>query len=590
MIPQINSKKIKYILIGILFVVYFLYFALLNRYYILYLEQNQLFIWSLDFFKEQFSLPGGLPLYLGSFFTQFFISSWIGAFIYTLNAFAVFVLSFYIFRKHYIENIVLSFVPVWLLAILQSNESFAFGQAAGFLLLLSYFALYVSINKSRSRYFLFFAGWPFFFLLTGGFSISLVLLCVLHEIFFRKEKKRFIITVFYVITGILIPYLSSQLIFYIQPDKIYTYPVVYEFHSIFLFALILLFVWTPLVLLTGLISDKVKSLKTRLLPWNITNVLAGLVIIVMMAFVVYKRAYNKMADLMLGVDHYVQQGEWNKVLKISDRYPGYNTLVIYYTDLALYKSGKLLDKMFNYPQIGSQGLRLKWQRNLNLFFGGEVFSQLAYNNESIHWAFESLVAKGMNPRSLKKLAVGFTVNGNYDIAGKYLSLLDRTLFYRKWAERHIRYLYNPDLGEEDPEITQYRDLLVRSNFFSEVNGLNLQDLLKSHPENRMAYEYLLASLLLDRNLDVFAKVVLDLKYHGYSRMPLHIEEALIFYNFYEHQKVIPEGYSFSQETINRFNDYARTYTMFRTDRKVAAYELGKKYGKTYWYYLQFHNN
>jgi hypothetical protein len=590
MIPQINSKKIRYILIGILFVVYFLYFALLNRYHILYLEQNQLFVWNLDFLKEQFSLPGGLPLYLGSFFTQFFISSWIGAFIYTLNAFAVFVLSFYIFRKHYIENIVLSFVPVWLLAILQSNESFAFGQAAGFLLLLSYFALYVSINKSRSRYFLFFAGWPFFFLLTGGFSISLVLLCVLHEIFFRKEKKRFIITVFYVITGILIPYLSSQLIFYIQPDKIYTYPVVYEFHSIFLFALILLFVWTPLVLLTGLISDKVKSLKTRLLPWNITNVLAGLVIIVMMAFVVYKRAYNKMADLMLGVDHYVQQGEWNKVLKLSDRYPGYNTLVIYYTDLALYKSGKLLDKMFNYPQIGSQGLRLKWQRNLNLFFGGEVFSQLAYNNESIHWAFESLVAKGLNPRSLKKLAVGFTVNGNYDIAGKYLSLLNRTLFYRKWAERHVRYLFNPDLGEEDPEITQYRDLLVRSNFFSEVNGLNLQDLLKSHPENRMAYEYLLASLLLDRNLDVFAKVVLDLKYHGYSRMPLHIEEALIFYNFYEHQKVIPEGYSFSQETINRFNDYARTYTMFRTDRKVAAYELGKKYGKTYWYYLQFHNN
>ncbi len=97
---------------------------------------------------------------------------------------------------------------------------------------------------------------------------------------------------------------------------------------------------------------------------------------------------------MLGVDHYAQYAEWDKLLKLSDRYPGYNTLVIYYTNLALYKSGKLMDKMFNYPQIGSQGLRLKWQRNLNLFFGGEVFSQLAYNNESIHWAFEALVAKG----------------------------------------------------------------------------------------------------------------------------------------------------------------------------------------------------
>lgn len=590
MIPQIKSKKIKYIFTGILFVGYFLYFALLNRYHILYLEQNQLFIWNSDFLKEQFSLSGGLALYLGSFFTQFFISSWIGAFIYTLNAFAVFVLSYYIFKKHYFENIVLSFVPVWLLAILQSNESFAFGQAVGFLLLLSYFALYVSINKSRLRYSLFFAGWPVFFLLTGGFSIPLVLLCVLHEVFFWKGKKRFIISVLYVITGLLIPYLSSQLIFYIQPDEIYTYPVMYEFHSIFLFAFILLFAWTPLVLLAGLIFDKVKSLKNSLLPWNITNVLASIVIVVMMAFVVYKYAYNKLADLMLGVDHYVQQAEWKNVLKLSDKYPGYNTLVIYSTNLALYKSGKLLDKMFNYPQIGSQGLRLKWQRNLNLFFGGEVFSQLAYNNESIHWAFESLVAKGLNPRSLKKLAVGFTVNGNYGIAAKYLSLLDNTIFYRNWARRHIRYIYNPDLAEEDPEIAQYRDLLARSNFFSEVNGLNLQDLLKNHPENQMAYEYLLASLLLDRNLDVLAKVVPDLKRHGFSRMPLHIEEALIFYNFFEKQKVIPEGFTFNQEIINRFDNYSRLYTKFRNDRKVAAYELEKKYGKTYWYYLQFPNN
>ena len=590
MAQQINSKNIRYILIGIQFAVFFLYFALLNRYHILYLEQNQLFIWSLDFLKEQFSLSGGLLLYLGSFFTQFFVSSWLGAFIYTLNAFVVFVLSFYIFKKHNFESIVLSLVPVWLLAILQSNELFAFGQAVGFLLLLSCFALYVSVNKSGSRYSIFFAGWPLFYLLAGGFSIPLILLCVLHELLFRKEKNRYIITILYVITGVLMPSLSAQLIFYIQPDKIFIYPIISELHTIYLFALIMLFAWTPLILITGFLLDKVKSLKNRLLPWNITNVLAGMVIIALMAFVVYKSAYNKMAEMMLGIDHHVQHDEWNQVLKLSDRYPGYNTLVIYYTNLALFKTGKLMDKMFNYPQIGSQGLRLKWQRNLNLFFGGEIFSQLAYNNESIHWAFEALVAKGFNPRSLKKLAVGCIVNGNYDIAWKYLNLLNRTTFYRKWAQRHIRYLFDPDLAEENPEISQYRNLQVMSNFFSEVNGLNLLDLLKNHPENIMAYEYLLASLLLDRKLDDFAKVSLNIKYYGYTRMPLHIEEALIFYNFYEDENVIPEGYSFRPETINRFNDYAKTYTKFRSNHKVAAFELREKYGKTYWYYLQFPNN
>ncbi|MBG0857911.1 MAG: hypothetical protein IQL11_00300, partial [Bacteroidales bacterium] len=376
----------------------------------------------------------------------------------------------------------------------------------------------------------------------------------------------------------------------IQPDKIFTYPVIYELHSIFLYALILFFAWTPLILLTSFLLGKAKSLKIRLLPWSITNILAGMAIIVLMAVVVWKRAYNKMADMMLGVDHYAQQAEWNKLLKLSDRYPGYNTLVIYYTNLALYKSGKLMDKMLNYPQIGSQGLRLKWQRNLNLFFGGELFSQLAYNNESIHWAFEALVAKGLNPRSLKKLTVGCIVNGNYDIAQKYLNLLNRTFFYRKWAQKHIRYLSDPALMEKDHELSQYLDLLVISNFFSEVNGLNLQDLLKNHPENKMAYEYLLASLLLDRDLDGFANAVQNLGYYGYKTMPLHIEEALIFYNFYENKNLVPEGYSFRQETINRFSDYARAYTAYRSDRKTAAFELGKRYRNTYWYYLQFPNN
>jgi hypothetical protein len=571
-----------------LFVTFYLYFAFLNRYHILYLEQNQLFIWSLDFLKEQFELPGGLPLYLGSFFTQFFISSWVGAFIYTITAFAVFILSYYIFKKHNFENIILAFIPVWLLSVLQSNEFFTFGQAVGFLLLLSYFAFYISVGDSRSRYLLFLAGWPFFYLLAGGFSIPLILLCLLHELFFRKEKKRYFITILYVTTGVLVPYLSARLIFYIQPDKVYTYPVTFELPSIFLNALILLFVWTPLILIASLLLF--KSLKNRLMPWSLTNVLTGVAIIVLMAFVVYKRAYNKMADMMLGVDHYAQRAEWSKIIKLSDRYPGYNTLVIYYTDLALYKTGNLLEKMFSYPQIGSQGLRLKWQRNLNLFFGGEVFSQLAYNNESIHWAFESLVAKGLNPRSLKKLTVGFIVNGNYDVARKYLSLLNKTLFYRRWAKRHIRYLHDPELAEEDPEISLFRDSQIRYNFFSEVSGMNLRDLLRNHPENRMAYEYLLASLLLDRNLDDFSKEVLNLKYYGFNRLPLHIEEALIFYNFYENQKIIPEGYIFREETINRFADYATIYTRFRSDRKVAAHELRKKYGNTYWYYLQFPYN
>lgn len=581
---------VKYILSGVLFLLFFLYFAVFNKYHILYLEQNQLFLWSLDFNKELLSLPGGLTLYAGSFFTQFFIYSWIGAFIYTLNAFAIFVLSSYIYKKHNFNNIVLSFFPVWLIAILQSSELFTFGQAIGFLLFLSFFALYIKVKKNTNRYIFFFTGWPVLYIIAGGFSMPVVALCILHELLFRKEKSRYLTSGLYFAAGLLIPYIFSKLIFYIQPDKIFIYPIVSELSSYYLYALIIIFVWTPLVLIMIYFLNRRISVRNNILSWSLINVLAGTLIIIFMGFTVYKYAYNKKAEMMLGIDHHVQKAEWGKVLKLSDKYPGFNTLVIYYTNIALYKNGRLFDEMFNYPQIGSRGLRLQWVRNLNLFFGGELFYNLSYNNESIHWAFEALVAKGLNPRSLKRLIVGCIVNENYDIADKYINILSKSLFYREWAQKHKLYLSDPALAKNDSEISRSIELRVDSNFFSEVRGMNLQDLLANHPENKMAYEYLIASMLLDKNLDGFAKAILSLKNYGYTRLPVHIEEALIFYNFYERQNVIPEGFSFRPETITKFNAYATTYSRFRSNRTAAANALKNKYGNTYWYYLQFINN
>lgn len=587
---QIKSKQIKYTFTSIPFIVYFLYFALLNPHHIHYLEQSQLFIFSFDFIKEQFSLPGGLAIYLGSFFTQFFISSVAGALIYTLNALGIFLLSNYILRKHNLDNILIALVPVWLMAVLQSNELFRFSQATGFLILLSYFSLYISINKQKHRYVFFFAGWPVLYLLAGGFSLPAVLLCLLHELLLGKTKRRYLVSFLFLITGIVSPYVFSRNLYYIQPDKVYVYPVDTGLSPGFLHTYLLLLGWPAIMIVVAFISGKIRFVANRLSSWNLTNVIAGAVIFFLVAIVVYKRAYNRMADMMLGVDYYAQQSEWEKLLKLSQKYPGYNTLVIYYTNLALYQSGQLLDKMFCYPQFGSQGLRLKWQRNLNLFFGGEVFHLLSYNNESIHWAFEALVAKGLNPRSLKKLSLGCIVNGNNDIAEKYLSLLNSTLFYKKWARERIRNMSDPELVAKDPEISTSLNFLAKTNFFSEVDGMNLEDLLDNHPQNKMAYEYKLASLLLERNLDEFASAVHNIKEHGYEKLPLYVEEALIFYNFYENKNIIPEGYSIHPENITRFNEYARYYTMYRNDRRAAVRELGKKYGETYWYYLQFPEN
>ncbi len=416
-----------------------------------------------------------------------------------------------------------------------------------------------------------------------------VVICALHELLSGTRKDRFLFVAFYIVEGILIPWLFSRLLFFIPEGKIYTYPLIYTFHTFELVCLILVYFILPILIVTGYFINRVKASAIKSIRGETIRILTGSLTIVLMVFVIYKYAYNSKAEKMFAIDYHIRQAEWRKALKQAEQYPDLNTLVIYYTNLALLNSGQLGDKMFDYPQIGPGGLRLKWERNSNLVFGGDIFYYLAYNNEAYRWAFEAMVAKGLNPRSLKRLIITSIVNGENDVAEKYLHILGQAPFYRKWVLKYERLLSDPERLENDPEIKRNRNLLVNKDFISNAGGMNLDNLLENHPENRMAFEYLLAALLLNKELDSFAENISRLKDLGYTAIPLYFEEALIFYNFYENKQIIPEGFSFRPETVARFNEYAGIYTKFRSDRAAARFELGKKFRNTYWYYLQFAN-
>jgi hypothetical protein len=242
-----------------------------------------------------------------------------------------------------------------------------------------------------------------------------------------------------------------------------------------------------------------------------------------------------------------------------------------------------------YPQTGTSGLMLKRERSSSFFFGGEVFYYLSYTSEANRWAFESMIAGGLNPRALKRLVTTCIINEDSEIARKYLYLLNQTLFYRKFTKKYVNYLRNPELADKDPDISRNRNLMIHSDFVSNENDLNLLELLKDHPENKMAYEYFIASLLLDKRLDAFAIYILRIRDYGYTKMPAHIEEALILYNSYEKKNILPAGFSFQPESVSRFRDFITRCNSYKGNSELAAKELKRTYGNTYWYYLQFIN-
>jgi hypothetical protein len=246
--------------------------------------------------------------------------------------------------------------------------------------------------------------------------------------------------------------------------------------------------------------------------------------------------------------------------------------------------------MFHYRQAGTKGLWLDWQRNETApYYGGEIYYHLAYTNEAFRWAFEAMEAKGLNPRCLKRLVLTSLIHEDYALAEKYLSQLNKTLHYHHWANHYLSFVRRPRLSGTDPEIAGKRRLAVRKDFIAEINpyDIGLFNLLDNHPGNRMAFEYMMAAFLLNKNLKGIADNIYRLRELGYRRIPVHNEEALLLYMEITRTNVLPAGYAISSETQERFHQYAKTFAMYRDYPGMPHQALVKDFASTFWFYMQF---
>ena len=60
-------------------------------------------------------------------------------------------------------------------------------------------------------------------------------------------------------------------------------------------------------------------------------------------------------------------------------------------------------------------------------------------NDAQRFAFEAMEAIPnfrKSGRCLKRLAETNLINGQYEVAAKYLRILSKTLFYKDWAKKH----------------------------------------------------------------------------------------------------------------------------------------------------------
>jgi hypothetical protein len=131
--------------------------------------------------------------------------------------------------------------------------------------------------------------------------------------------------------------------------------------------------------------------------------------------------------------------------------------------------------------------------------------------------------------------------------------------------------------------------MPKTDFFIQVGSPqnNIPLLIGSNPGNKRAFEYKMAWLMLSKDIEGIVSQVKILKTLGYTRIPRHLEEAVMIY--YNVKGSLPDlgGLPISNETRSRFDQYVAAFKATRQNKDQAKQTLGALFGNTFMYYYHF---
>ena len=446
-----------------------LFFGLGYPHHLHYQEQFQLFLFDSTYVWEIVRVPGGVADLLGRFSTQFFLYAWVGALIIAVLLSAVQILTLLALRQVLRQAQEpsqgpsqgpwegLSFVPAFLLWLFLLDENALMGGVWAVLLTQLAFWGYALLPK----------GW-----------IGRIVILVTIPILYWMVGPSW--------TG----------------SHYYRYPMV-----------------TPWLLYAAWLSALVIPLLARVSrKWIsssknfVVTACSFALVAIIMGTLVWKNA-NFRAEKVMQYDFMARHQQWNRILETANREKPNNQIGVTVQNLALAMHGVLLDQLFNYNQNGIAGLLPDVKEDATSPLPtAEAFYQLGMINvaqRTVFEAQEAILDFQKSCRCYKRLAQTNLINGQYEVARKYLSALQKTLFYRDWANETLPLLGDEAAIAKHPEYGRLRKMAYDDDFYfsDHVTPEMLQSLYLRNRDNGLAYQYLVAYYLLTGDQEGLEKLI-----------------------------------------------------------------------------------
>lgn len=556
-------------------------------------EQYQMFLFDTGYFLERIVLPGGLADYISEFLVQFYYMPVLGGAIIALLLMGIQVAVWGLMKqygaRHDFPGYLLSFLPgiaLWC-AMGDQNVLLSFVVALFGALVIGWIHNRFHNRLVKVVFELVSTALVYWFL--GPVVFLYAALMIGDTLKNALQKGNVLSGIGYSVCILILTIawilLSTQTLQY-PVSRLFLGLNYYRYPGVTFLLIYIVMALAAFIPFLGMVHPHSSALQ----KWQKSKwVMAVAYVIVLFASVCgIRTSFDELTYEMIDYDFWIRTEQWNKIIEHAEKKPATSPLGVSSVNLALSQTGQLPDRLFEFYQNGVEGLFPAFSRDMTSPVStSEVFYRLGMVNDAERYMFEAQEAIPnfrKSARLTRRIAECEIINGNYEVAAKLLRRLQKTIFYSNWANQTIALLGNEKAINRHPiygKLRKYRekkqDFLFSDREMDQMLGL----LFLNDKSNKMAYEYLMCYVLLQRDFNKFMQYYPLGRFVGYDHIPRSFQEILIEQWMKTHNDPRTIPYSVDAQNVNNTLNFIQIYLRNPKDPQLSQ----QPYVSNAWYYM-----
>lgn len=543
-------------------------------------EEMQMFLFNVGYAVEKISVPGGVAALSGEFLTQFSSLLWLGAAIMSLLVVALQLAAYRLARLtggEAAESFALSFVPAVAMVVVMGDPNVTVSYALSVLAGLGACCLMARVGGSGNAAIgMLGVGIPVLFFACGPAAYALAAYAAVGAVRRWGASLRSASWV----AGIAVYTIMTVVVSY----RLSAYPLgsvaaglgTYRQAEIpaWLAGMACAFGLWPFVVSRVMIAQRRRVAICGIAAATVAGGVAGCAL-----------AYDGLTYRVMRYDLCLRRHDWAGALALAEREAPRAPLELATVNFALAMRGELADRMFEYPQVSSEGLIPLFSREVaSAMMTSDIYMELGMVNTARRFAFEAQEAipdQRKSGRLTKRLAEVAITDGQYALASRYLDVLSQTFAYGRWADEMKALIKDEARVAAHPYFSKLRRRRISQDFFYSDREMDqMLGLLFSHDKsNRMALDYLLCLELLTRDIGSFIRYapLLGQLPDGGRFVPRHYQEAMCMAWAQRHNSFDGMTWPVANSVKRQFAEFAKIHSADRHSPLLSEGQLGSSY-------------